>query len=119
MCWFFLACYDTNDSSNISQTIVNASRVFIVFCKPILAMLLQTRHLIFFVTTLQTWVYKTQQRHARCIDDRLMFFCNNIARMGLQNTTNMTPSYTREMHDARLMFLCNNNASTGLQNTAT
>ena len=41
----------------------------------------------FFVTTLQGWAYKTQRltkhnKHARCIDDRMMF--SFIARMGLQ-----------------------------------
>ena len=40
----------------------------------------------FFVTTLQGWVYKTQQ--TRCMRAIRRFLCNNIARMGLQNTTN-------------------------------
>jgi hypothetical protein len=53
---------------------------------------------VFFVTILQGWVYKTQPTRERCM--RRMrairrFVCNNLARMGLQNTTN-----TWEMHDA-------------------
>jgi hypothetical protein len=44
---------------------------------------------VFFVTTLQGWVYKTQP--TRKMDAWMIvwcFLCNNIARMGLQNTTN-------------------------------
>ena len=46
---------------------------------------------VFFVTILQGWVYKTQQTrkmYATCIMIVCCFLCNNIARMGLQNTTN-------------------------------
>ena len=114
---------------------------------------------VFFVTILQGWVYKTQQS---CIshDDRSsdVFFVailqgcvyktqpthrshasNNIARMGLQNTTNTRDAlmivwlifslqhhckdgFTTHNKHARCMrairrFLCNNNATMGLQNT--
>ena len=40
---------------------------------------------VFFVTTLHGWVYTTQQVHMRSIR---RFLGNNIARMGLQNTPN-------------------------------
>ena len=96
----------------------------------------------FFVTTLQGWAYKTQTRkmHARCIMIVCCFLCNNIARMGLQNTTNTRdacehsdaffvtilqgwvyktqPTCERCMRAIR-RFLCNNIARMGLQNTFT
>ena len=44
----------------------------------------QTR---FFVTILQGWAYKTQHMRDAC-EQSDAFLCNNIARMGLQNTKN-------------------------------
>ena len=69
----------------------------------------------FFVTILQGWVYKTQQTHkmhARCMRAIRRFLCNNIARMGLQNTTN-----TRDALMIVWRFLCHNIARMGWQNT--
>ena len=92
----------------------------------------------FFVTTLQGWAYKNKTN----MRDALMivwgFLCNNIARMGLQNTTNTRDAceqsdaffvtilqgwvyktqQTREMHASNHTLFCNNIARMGLQNTA-
>ena len=68
---------------------------------------------VIFVTTLQGWVYKTQQTprgHARSMMLVWYFLCNNIARRGLQK---------RRGHARCMMlvwcFLCNNIARRGLQ----
>ena len=94
---------------------------------------------VFFVTILQGWVYKTQPTCERCMRAIRRFLCNNIARMGLQNTTNMRDAswssdvffvtilqgwvyktqQTREMHwwSSDWYFLCNITARMGLQRT--
>ena len=72
-----------------------------VFCNHIARLGLQTttarcimhdawyeRSDVVFVTTLQGWVYKPQQRYAWCVIRAIWCcLCNNIARLGLQTTT--------------------------------